>query len=348
MNIILINAKYAFISAYLKGEESRIITTDQMEEMLKTDNIQEAMALIRETDLGSYLEQFPIETFDDLDAILWQYLAACIKYAESFRFSPPDMAKLSRAYMAKYDVLNIKAILMSIVSNRKASLLPIGELHERGLLDKLSTAENTNALIEMIAVSGLKDYIPAVKNYAEGEKREARSLAEANLDNAYYDSLQHVIMRIKDGFIIRQTMGMVIDLTNLQVVARSIIAGLKISADQCTIGGGYLIGEDTVKGLLSLKLNDIPRHLEGTQYSDIADEMLASYDKTRSITAIQSVIDKYRFKWLREMLAPRILSPLVMLWYIILKETEIRNLRLILKTIKDNASREEVKEYLVS
>ncbi len=348
MNIILLDAKHAFISAYLKGEESRTIIMTQMEEMLKTDNIQEAMALIRETELGSYLEQFPIETFDDLDAILWQYLAACIKYAESFKFSPPDMAELSRAYMAKYDVFNIKAALLSIATDRKASLLPLGELHDRGLLDKLSAAENTNAIIEMLAVSGLKDYVPAVKNYADGENRESRSLAEANLDNAYYKSLQHVIMRIKDGFIIRQTMGMMIDLINLQIVARNIIAGLKVNADQCTIADGYLIGEDTVKELLSLKLNDLPHHLEGTPYTDIAEEILAGYDKTKSVTAIQSVIDKYRFKWLREMLAPRVLSPLVMLWYIILKENEIRNLRLILKAIKDNASREEVKDYLVS
>jgi len=50
---------------------------------------------------------------------------------------------------------------------------------------------------------------------------------------------------------------------------------------------------------------------------------------------------------LREMLSPRVLSPLVMAWYLILKEVEIRNLRLILKTIFDGVPVQEIKNYLV-
>ncbi|MCD6568242.1 MAG: V-type ATPase subunit [Dehalococcoidia bacterium] len=344
----MIDPRYAFISAYLKGEESTAITMNQMGEMLRMDNIHDALALVRETDVGSYLEQLPVETFDDLDMLLWHYLASCVGYAESFKFSPPDMARVSRAYMAKYDVLNIKAALLGISTGRKASLIPVGDISDRGLLDELSAAEDTGKIIEILTASGLRDYVPAVESYTNGEGIKARALAEARLESAYYKSLQHMIRRVKDGSVLFQTMGMIIDLANLQIVSRTIIAGLKVDAVQCAIAGGYLITEDTVKELLSLKPADLHRHLEDTQYSDIAEEILLCHDRTRSITAVQDVIDKHRFKLLREMLAPRVLSPLVMLWYIVSKETEIRNLRLILKAVNDNVSREEIKPYLVS
>ena len=41
------------------------------------------------------------------------------------------------------------------------------------------------------------------------------------------------------------------------------------------------------------------------------------------------------------------LSPLVIAWYLIIKEVEIRNLRLVLKMIVDGMPVEEIKEYLV-
>jgi len=46
-------------------------------------------------------------------------------------------------------------------------------------------------------------------------------------------------------------------------------------------------------------------------------------------------------------LSPVVLSPLVMAWYLILKEVEIRNLRLILKAIADSMPVDEIKRYLV-
>ncbi|MCK5124303.1 MAG: V-type ATPase subunit, partial [Dehalococcoidia bacterium] len=57
--------------------------------------------------------------------------------------------------------------------------------------------------------------------------------------------------------------------------------------------------------------------------------------------------DKHKFRMLKEMLSPRVLSPLVMVWYLILKEVEIRNLRLVLKTILDGVAVQAIKNYLV-
>jgi len=41
------------------------------------------------------------------------------------------------------------------------------------------------------------------------------------------------------------------------------------------------------------------------------------------------------------------MSPLMVVWYLILEENEIRNLRLIIKAMFDNISVEEIRNYLV-
>jgi vacuolar-type H+-ATPase subunit C/Vma6 len=113
------------------------------------------------------------------------------------------------------------------------------------------------------------------------------------------------------------------------------------------ITGGYIISTQLIGELLTLKLGDVPRKLENTPYQAVAEEITARYNKTQNITSIGEIIDKYRFILIKEILSPRVLSPLVIAWYLVLKELEVRNLRLILKAMFDNIPMEEIRQYLV-
>jgi vacuolar-type H+-ATPase subunit C/Vma6 len=62
---------------------------------------------------------------------------------------------------------------------------------------------------------------------------------------------------------------------------------------------------------------------------------------------VTETIDKYRLELLQGTLSPRIMSPLMVLWYIVLKEIEITNLRLVFKAVFDEIPIEDIKEYLV-
>ncbi|MCL0087956.1 hypothetical protein M1N86_01140 [Dehalococcoidia bacterium] len=74
-----------------------------------------------------------------------------------------------------------------------------------------------------------------------------------------------------------------------------------------------------------------------------------NYEKTHSLTAIEEVIDKHRFQLLRDTLVPRVMmSSLLISWYLILKEMELRNLRLVAKSILDNISLDGAKNLLVA
>ncbi len=140
---------------------------------------------------------------------------------------------------------------------------------------------------------------------------------------------------------------LIIDLTNLQIACRAIIEDVGLEVAECMIAGGYILSTEVIRELLPLKLSDMPRKLEDTQYRDVAEEVLSSYNRTQSISSVEEIVDKYKFSLVKGILSPRVLSPLVIAWYLILKELEVRNLRLILKAMFDSIPVEEIRQYLV-
>ena len=343
----MLNPRYAFISACLKGEEPRTIALEHIDKMGTASSFQDALAVIRGTNVGSYLEESPFKTFDDLDECLWRYLAQRISYVESLKFLPEDVLKISRTYIVKYDVSNIKAALQGISSGKKGRVIPIGIIHKNGLLDELSRAENADDITHLIAKCKLGVYVPALEQYEIDKGTKSKFAAEAKLDAQYYKSMLNMTRRVKDGFVLAKALGLVIDLTNLQIILRAIIEGIGAGAADLMIAGGYRITDKTLRELPTLKMADMTARIEDTQYQDIANEVATTYNKTKAITAVDEIIDKHKFRMLKEMLSPRVLSPLVMAWYLVLKEVEIRNLRLVLKAIADGVPVQEAKNYMV-
>jgi V/A-type H+-transporting ATPase subunit C len=225
-------------------------------------------------------------------------------------------------------------------------MIPVGIIYNNGLLDELVNTENVDDITQLLIKCKLGDYAPALEQYKIDKGAKSRFIAEARLDGEYYKNMLNMARRIKEGFVLAKAFGLVIDLTNLQIALRAIIEGIGLDASELVIAGGYRITDKTIKELLTFKIADISVRLEDTQYQDIANEVSTSYDKTKNITAVDEIIDKHKFRMLKEMLSPRVLSPLVMAWYLILKEVEIRNLRLILKAIGDGIPVEEIKDFL--
>jgi len=343
----VLDPRYAFISACLKGEEPKTITPEHIDRMMAASDLQDALATIRDTDIGSYLEELPVRTFDDLDECLWRYLAQRIRYVESFKFLPGDILKISRAYVTKYDVSNIKAALQRISGAERAVMIPVGIINANSLLDELSNAENVDDIIRLLIQCKLGDFVPALEQYKTEASAKSKLLVETKLEGQYYKDMLNMARGIKDGSVLAMALGLMIDLTNLQIACRAIIEGIGADAAEFLIAGGYRIPDKTIRESLPLKMADIPERLEDSQYQEIAGEVSAAYERTESITAVDEIIDKHKFGMLRDILSPRVLSPLVMAWYLILKEIEIRNLRLIIKTIVDGVPSQGIENCLV-
>ena len=345
----LTSTGYAFTSAYLKGEEARLITSEHVDRMLNATNIQGVLELIEDTDIGSYLGELTLMSFDDIDQSLWVYFGQCLALLEWFKMVPTEVLKILSAYKVKYDILNVKAALWSIATGRRASMIPLGIIQSYGLLDRLANAEKLGDIIESLTRCRLGNYAAILKEYEQQLSEGARSRlqVDARLDNEYYRNMLNSTRACPDAPLFSKAIGIIIDLTNLQIISRAIIEGMGLEVAEYTIGGGIMLSGETITELLSLKLSDVPARLADTQYWDAAESISSGYDRTKSIAVIAEIVETHKFRLVKEILAPRVLSPLMILYYLILKEAEIRNLRLILKAMVDSIPLGETKKYMV-
>ncbi|MFC2070654.1 V-type ATPase subunit [Chloroflexota bacterium] len=343
----MLGAGYAFISAYLKGEEAKVITSDHVGNMSRTSGVQDVLDVIRDTDVGNYLDGVSVQNFDELDEQLWAYFGECLRRLEWFKNLPSDIRNMLNAYMIKYDILNIKAVLQGLSTSKKPRQIPVGVIHNQGLLDELFSAQDVESIAELLSSCRLGNYAAVLEGYSTEDSVKSRLLVEAGLDEVYYRNLQGITGRMKDGTTLSRVFSIIADMVNLQIILRSVIGETGSEATGYTVGGGYLITEQVAKELMALKLTDIPDRLDNAEYRSIAEEIISNYDKSKSLAVVEEIIDKNKFRLLREILAPRVLSPLVAVWYLVIKEIEVRNLRLILKTTFDSISVEEIKDYLV-
>jgi V/A-type H+-transporting ATPase subunit C len=342
------------MSAYLKGAESKVLTSEHLDRMSRVSNVpdvvsnvREVLEIIKDTDAGRYLEEALVKTFDDSDRYLWHYFSQCLERLGRLKLVPDEVRRVLSAYTVKYDVINIKATLQAIAAGKKASLVPVGIIHNQGLLDELSRAEGANEVIRILGECRLGDYADILREYSLEDKK-SQFLTEARLDGAYYDNLLKVSRNIPDGALLAKAFSVIIDMTNLSLISRALLEDTASLASEVTIKGGYMISDRVAGELLGNKLAELPGALGITQYREIAEEIVAGYGRAKTVNVVEEIIDRHRFRLLREMLSPRVLTPLVLAWYLVVKELEVRNLRLILKATFDGIPVEEIREYLVS
>jgi len=342
----LTNARYAFISAYLKGEETRGVTHEHIEELLRrSENMQEALEIISDSDIGGYLLDQPIKTFDDADTYLWLYMGECLKRFEGFNI-PPEMSHIVNLYAEKYDVLNIRIKLRMISEETASSMVPLGTIYSREHLEEMSAAREMDELCKILAKCNLGDYIRVIEDINEKDPQSV-SEGEVRLQNLYHHKVLKVFKNMTDGQLLVQTFESIIDSANLQTIFRLSLGGA-YTAGAPVLSGGRVLSENTIKELLTLKITEITGRLENTGYHMMSQDVSKGYEKDGESTVVEKITEKYRFGLLKDLLSPRVLSTSNMLWYLLLKEMEIRNLRLILKMLADGIPAEEIRELVIA
>ncbi len=240
----MINPRYAFATAYLKAAESRVVTSEDLEQMQRASNLPEALELIQDTDIGSYLRrqrESSINKFDDLDALLWEYLQEHIEHLEGLRILPDEIHTVLKKHLVKYDVLNIKAALQGIAAHQKARMIPVGVICSRGLLDELSNVEEIEGIIEILRRCGLARYADILHEAGEISDIKSRLVLEFQLDSAYYQDYLAAARSLTEGYLLTKSLGFIIDLLNLQMVLRSVARGASHEVMEYTLSGGYLL-----------------------------------------------------------------------------------------------------------
>jgi vacuolar-type H+-ATPase subunit C/Vma6 len=346
----LISTRYAFTSAYLKGEEARGMMSGHIEAVVQRGRaFQDVVDIIKETDLGEYLIEYAPSgwtTFEEMDRFLGSYLDNCLDRLRRFKL-PGDMVAMMDAYTPKFDILNMKIALRGVLMDESSyPLMPVGELAKQDYLEAMTNAATAEELSDFLVKINMGDYAVIVNGVKEKDYRSTVE-AEFNLDHLYVRTMRDTLTHMSDGNILTKAWGIMIDLANLDTVFRSVL-GTKGLSGEMIFDGGHMLTGDVVRELYSLKIGEIAARLEHTEYETIAQDIAKTYEKEGNVTAVDRVMEKHKTRLLGDLLSPRALSPCNLLWYLEVKELEIRNARLIFKALMDGVPLSEIRDYLVT
>lgn len=334
------------MTAYLKGEEAKLVSPEHIERLLRAKDVPEAVEILKDTDIGNYLDSVLLTSFDEADKALWFYLDDCSRQIAWFDQTPKAMQKLIDAYMIKYDVLNIKAALASVSSGKKVGFIPLGTIYRLGWLGDLGNVQDAAAIKNILIKCGLDNYAGIVGGYRVDGGAKERLGVESVLDRQYYADLFKVARKVSDRTELLRAFGTLMDIRNLKILMRGVARGWAEDIPYASVGGGYAISPEKTQELAAIRLEEFPARVP-YEYQKLAQEVVASYGKNKNITAIGEITDRYEFGALHDMLSLKLMSPVMIVWYLILKETEVRNLRLVIRALFDNVPLEEIKDYLV-
>lgn len=345
----LIRTKYAFLSAYLKGEESRCITHEHYEEMLQRSSIQDMLEVVRDTDIGDYLWNEQISTFTDTDTSLLKYFDDCL--ARIQRFKPPaDLTRIMSAYMVRFDILNLKIAMRRILkggTEETVSFMPLGVIHDEGYLDRLAAAKTIEDVADIVSACGLHELASFAKDIKENDER-SHVECEIQLDAHRYTIMRRAFKNVNESHVVLKALGIIIDLNNLQIVFRAILQEKRNVLLESLVKGGHIVSIPFLRELLSMKMAETVSRLEHTEYYPVAQEVSKLYEKTRNVTVVDRVIEKAKYTLLHELLSPRVMSPSTILWYLSVKEWELRNVRMIVKGFTDGIPASLIREHMVT
>ena len=342
----LVGARGAFFSALLKGGEARGVTAWHLEEMLRRDTPQEALEVIRPTDIGAYLASGPPPRMLS-DAGLWRYLNDYLGRLE--RFGPPrSWSATLRIYLERYDIFNLTAVLRARHSDRvgEPPLIPLGFLARSEVFEGLGQTEGVSALGGLLEQGGLGAYASALRGVEE-ERAATLFALERELQDIYHARLNAAFAGQPSARLMRRLLGMRVDLSNLACLLRLAYAGRSSPLYFWALKGGYLYTPERLEEMSALTLPEIVALLERTPYREAAQGIARELEGGGSTAALERVCEHMSLKLTAALVSSRLFSPATLLWHCMFKEQELGNVRLVLRALKDALPREDVRPYLM-
>jgi len=304
------------------------------------------------SEIARYLEETQYK--DEIDALskdhsgveLIEY-ATFANMAKTFRkleeVSIDEPSFLILEYLRRWDVWNIKTLLrgkFSGVSDTEIIkyLVPAGELSPE-LLEELAKKES---IADIISAFDGTDYASALAQY---DGKNLASLENA-LDKLYYFRMERAVggtLSVGGGLLLKYVRRE-IDIRNLITLFRMNKAGVDAAVIQENlIPGGKL--HDELSHMAGQPFGEFLRGLEGYPFwSSISD--VASVDMD-AVSRVEARLNAYliRYAWALSNYHP--LSILPVLGYMVSKETEVSNIRKIVRGKEAGLPAELLEEQVV-
>lgn len=334
--------KYAYITGRVRAMKTKLVPQEMYQRMLGMD-VPEITRYLEET---QYKEEIDAMAKDYSGAELVEYstFANLAKtYRKLLEVSIEEPQFLILEYLRRWDIWNIKTILRGKFHGASEEeitkyLVPAGELDPE-FLDGLVKRGSVEEVIQ--AFDGT-DYYSALSQY-DGQML---SSVENALDKLYYFRMERAVggtLSVGGGLLLKYVRKE-IDIKNLVTLFRMNKAGIEASVIQDNLIPGGKLG-DELSRMAGQSYGEFVRSLEGYPFwSAIADVAGEEGDISRIETRLKAYL--VRYAWALSNYHP--LSILPVLGYIVSKDTEVSNIRKIVRGKEAGLSSELIEEQVVA
>ncbi len=339
---------YAYTSARVKAKKSKLLKEEDYNKMLMM-SVPEISHYISE---AGYSKEMADLAGRHSGISLVEY-ATYINMAKQFRSilgsATGDLSHMVAAYLTKWDFENLKVILRGknyglSADEIREDLMPAGRLNVEDLEKILATASVDDALALFKSKTGLSVPDEAV-NYFRDQGVLAK--IEDELAKAYYKGLLAAIDgRDRPSTIFRNYIRYVIDAENVESVLKLKVEG--VTGDEALaffIPGGYEVDQKVYSQIAAV--SDLAAALNEMQSLKMYAELKDTLAQDATIMDIVGAIDKYKIKLADQVAHMYPLSVIPVVEYMIHKENEVRNIRMIAHGTDSGLDRETMKNLLV-
>lgn len=328
------NARFEAVgNPFIKGKElNRLLDSKDLSEF------KDSLNTLKDYDITGKNSQEIQQSLDD----------ALIQTVDiSKKDSAKKMNEFYDIYLEKIDIYLIKNELKNKLNGKETDKT----VANSAILPK------TKQILEEFAAAE-KDKIPEIlKNYGFGPEVTDAVLDDKNdflaLDTAID---KHIIERLqkaklphncekgKQNFVKRT-----IDINNIKRILRA----KQLSYDEKTclslfLGDGQEIAAWKFKEMAQTdKISQVISSLEGTSYFDILKDSIEEYNKERSVQVLENSLDRLYLKIVEDISTQNYVNIGPTIRFLVSKEFEIRNLKIIAKGIGENIHTDTIKNFLI-
>ena len=310
--------------------EKNLLTSENLKRLIDTDDLKEALTSLNDTKYGQYLQK--LDRPEDYEKVLSKMLLN--SYKDMIKISPDK--NLVKYLEEKYNFHNLKVLVKELIQDEdyKSIYIDIGKIDlvniKRNLREDIKTKDEYLAYAKK-----------ALDIYKENKDPQDIDLS---LDKDFYEKLLEDAKKLDYESLIKFTKER-IDLTNLKALLRIKGQGQSIDLlEKALIDGGNI-----EKNLFRDSLN-----AEKSSYSNLffkekiypqVKEALEESDLNKTMQKIEKIIDNHLMNFAKESKKVSY-GPEVIMGYLISREMEVKNLRIILTAKLNSLSREFMEERL--
>jgi len=348
--VLLSITSYTPIIARLKAKGVPFIEPLQLRELMQSSSVQDCMSRLKSY---GYLTDVPIECTPDQaeeELLLTWYEEVILLRSQA----PRDAWLFFDAFLYFQEIAKVKRIIRLIHMDRSWAIAETPELWPEGcspdLAAKLGNVQSMSEGVRLLQETRYGEPLFSVLALYEEEK--SVFYLDHALDCMGFSELKSQMSMVQTYLAspYRDYIAVLIDIQNIRALIRAKHSGWNPEAVQlCLIDGGQELPMwRLVQMNEMMSVPDLLRQLSGTGYDPVLSPIFRTYPSTDTMLRMDMALDQYLLDTISRLGLTYYHTGGPLLFYLVAKEFELRNIRIIVSGLYDGFSADKITPMLIT